>query len=400
MQNNRCILISSLFEKVSDKCQYAILHHVKNIYSQNDDIDMVVDCSKRSFLNFLENWVRDNNCFLGKYYTIDQDIYRFDIFYFEGNKIEKIELDCVCNGTDKDLLQLHSNELVSNRIEVFVDTKKFYKISDSDEIEYYIKKKAYKSANITSYMKYFKKLDSKITEEIIYNKYQSWKNYFGSRQYRAKYYVNKSQLLVKRLFEQPSLSISFLGPDGSGKSTIIKEVEHAQLFINNYYFHLKPIKTKKSSAHNEMVEDPHKYPPYSKSKSYIKLLYFIYQYNMGWLKNIFPLKIKSSLVIFDRYFDDLLVDNRRYRYGGSMMMAKLARIFIPKPDIYFILTTDPKVIYERKQEVPFEELERQVEAYNALADGKRYFQIDVNRSPEEITKEVVTIMMEKMNGRY
>ena len=132
----------------------------------------------------------------------------------------------------------------------------------------------------------------------------------------------------------------------------------------------------------------------------MKLLYFVYQYNIGWLKNIMPLKIRSSLVIFDRYFDDMLVDTRRYRYGGSLALAKLARVFMPKPDIYFILTADPKVIYERKQEVPFEELERQVKAYEALVDGKRYFHIDVNRTPEEIAKEIVTIMMEKMHERH
>jgi len=215
-----------------------------------------------------------------------------------------------------------------------------------------------------------------------------------------RWFLNKLRT-IKRIVSPTGFTVSFLGPDGSGKSTVINELLVTRLpFRRKDYFHLKPIKIKSSSAYNEMVEDPHKYPPYSKLKSYVKLLYFIYQYNMGWVKNIVPLKIKSSLVIFDRYFDDLLVDSRRYRYGGSLAMAKLARVFIPKPDIYFILTTDPKVIYERKQEVLFEELERQVEAYNALADGKRYFQIDVDRSPEEITREIVTIMMEKMHERY
>jgi len=394
-------IINNFFQKIDQfGINYAILHHIENIYSQNDDIDMIIDCSKNNFLNFLESWRKKNNCFLGKYYSIDKDIFRFDIFYFEGNKLNKIELDCVCGGIGKDLLEINSYELLKNRIEVFIGKYKFYKVSDIDEIEYYIKKKAYKNADITTYMEYLQKLDSTITEEAIYEKYQSWKNYFKSKKYRVKYYVNKVQLLVKRISEQPILSICFLGPDGSGKSTIIDEVEQSQLFINNYYFHLKPIKIKSSSANNEMVENPHKYSSYSKLKSYIKLLYFIYQYNMGWLKNIVPMKIKSSLVIFDRYFDDLLVDNKRYRYGGNMIMVKLARIFIPKPELYFILTTDAKVIYERKQEVPFEELERQIVAYSALADGNRYFQIDVNRSPEEISKEIVTIMMEKMNERY
>lgn len=206
---------------------------------------------------------------------------------------------------------------------------------------------------------------------------------------------------IKRIVNPTGFTISFLGPDGSGKSTIINELLDNRLpFRRKEYFHLKPIKSKSSSGNNTVVTDPHKHPPYSKLKSYIKLLYFVYQYNVGWFRNIIPLKIKSSLVIFDRYFDDILVDNKRYRYDGSLGMAKLARIFIQKPDIYFVLTADAKVIYERKQEVPFDELERQTEAYESMADGKRYFKIDVNRSPEEITKEIVTIMMEKMNDRY
>lgn len=206
---------------------------------------------------------------------------------------------------------------------------------------------------------------------------------------------------IKRILNPTGLTISFLGPDGSGKSTIIDTILEKRLpFRRDDYFHLKPVIAKKVSLSDEMVTDPHKYAPYSPLKSYIKLLYFIYQYNFGWIKNILKLKIKSSLVIFDRYFDDMLVDYKRYRYGGSLKIAKFIRYFISKPDLYFILIADPDVIYKRKQEVPFEELERQVKKYRELADGKRYFSIDVNRNPQEISKEIITIMMEKMNERY
>ena len=204
--------------------------------------------------------------------------------------------------------------------------------------------------------------------------------------------------IIKRILNPTGFSIAILGPDGAGKSTVINEIMAIYLpFRRKDYFHLKPLYSKGISS---TVEDPHQFPPYSKLKSYIKLLYFVYQYNFGWIKNIVPLKIKSSLVIFDRYYDDLLVDNKRYRYGASKTFAKFIRFFIPKPDLYFILTTDAKIIYKRKQEVPFAELERQIKGYRALADGKRYFNIDVNRTPDEIVKEITLIMMEKMNERY
>ena len=105
------------------------------------------------------------------------------------------------------------------------------------------------------------------------------------------------------------------------------------------------------------------------------------------------------MVIFDRYYDDILVDPKRFRYGGNLAFANFMRKFIPKPDLYFILIADAKIIYERKQEVPFEELERQIEAYKKLIDGERYILIDVNRTPREIVDEIENIMYGKLNEK-
>ena len=188
-----------------------------------------------------------------------------------------------------------------------------------------------------------------------------------------------------------NVSICFLGPDGSGKTTIIDGLVKKSLFKRTLYFHLKPIH-KPVGYVSEVADNPHGEKPYSKFKSYIKLFYFICQYNFGWLKNIFLLKNDSKLIVFDRYFDDVLVDNLRYRYSGSYLVAKLFLNFIPKPDIYFILSTKASIIYQRKQEVSLAELERQIMGYNNLCDNKRYNYIEVNRLPEEIIQDIIQII--------
>ncbi len=192
-------------------------------------------------------------------------------------------------------------------------------------------------------------------------------------------------------------SIAFLGSDGSGKSTIIDLLTQSQElpYSGMEYFHLKPLKQKSSS---QMVEDPHEKPLYSKAKSYLKLLFFIYQYNKGWIKNILGEKKSNKLIIFDRYYDDLLVDYKRYRYGGSIAFAKFVRYFIPKPDLYFILVGDAELIYARKKEVAFDELKRQIMGYKELGDNQRYFIIDVGRTPEEIIDEILIIIKQNNNA--
>ena len=213
------------------------------------------------------------------------------------------------------------------------------------------------------------------------------------------YWFKDTIRVLKRILNPTGISIAFLGPDGSGKTTIINGLVNSNLpFRQTNYFHLKPIEN--SDKKITVTSDPHKFKPYNGLKSFVKLCYFFYQYNFGWLKNIIALKVRSSLIIFDRYYDDLIADNRRYRYGGGDFFAKFFRLFIKKPALYFILVTDAKTIYKRKQEVAFTELERQVEKYKSLADQKRYFEIDVSKTPDLIVKDVQSILMKKMYERY
>jgi thymidylate kinase len=75
---------------------------------------------------------------------------------------------------------------------------------------------------------------------------------------------------------------------------------------------------------------------------------------------------RSTLVLFDRHFIDILVDARRYRYGGPAWLLRLIWRLLSKPDLIVLLDAPTEVLQGRKQEVSFEETARQRLAYQRL----------------------------------
>jgi len=406
--------------------EYCIINGYKDIVEEVDtesDIDILF--KQKDFLQInkiINHFCKEQNIIMVQ--VLHHDLWAKNIFLFNPKDGKYLNLDLYGELSRKEIIFFKEKEIFSSlsiykSIPILSPEKEFvnYLIKKLDKNDLsisnfmhlhslYQNNKSKCKDSLNSFFPTLYATVSDIFEAKDFELMQRTRDQIISDFYSLKNIDYKKMFLninrtIERIFKPTGLTISFLGPDGSGKSTVIDGLlENRFPFRRKDYFHLKPIVSKVSSTNNEMITDPHKYNPYSKLKSYTKLLYFIYQYSSGWIKNISKLKIKSSLIIFDRYFDDMIVDNKRYRYGGSKVIAKLACFFIPKPEVYFILTADAQIIYERKQEVPFEELERQIVEYRALTDGKRYFNIEVNRTPEEIVKEITLIMMDKMNERY
>jgi thymidylate kinase len=98
-------------------------------------------------------------------------------------------------------------------------------------------------------------------------------------------------------------------------------------------------------------------------------------------------------VLFDRYHGDLLVDPRRYRYGGPMWLARLACRLMPQPDRVIFLDAEPVVLLSRKQEIDEASLARSRSGYVSLcATHPRFETIDASRPLDEVAALVMEII--------
>ena len=80
---------------------------------------------------------------------------------------------------------------------------------------------------------------------------------------------------------------------------------------------------------------------------------------------------QGKLVLFDRFYADLLNDPIRYRYGGSRVFASIVFKWMPKPDLIILLDAEAEVLYARKPEVEMGELKKIVSRYRDYIDNEK-----------------------------
>jgi thymidylate kinase len=91
-------------------------------------------------------------------------------------------------------------------------------------------------------------------------------------------------------------------------------------------------------------------------------------FTTGYIVAIRSALSRNALVIFDRFYHDLLIDPKRYRFAGPLWLVRAVSRIVPPRDLFFVvLDADEQTILSRKQQLPPEEIRRQRRAYREFA---------------------------------
>jgi thymidylate kinase len=355
----------------------------------------------------------------------------FVFLWFEGIELRSLAVDIIFEHRRSGLISLLGEELVASRIR----HRDFWVASPQVEFTYLLAKRTWKGTASPRQARRLKVLaellgpeqaaklagkiflgglkrrvvdacvDGSIDELLGSISAQPWRT--GLLRHPLgliRFLLGEGLRIVRRWFQPTGLFVVVLGPDGVGKSTVVGRLTEAlgPCFRRQRIFHWRPMVIAPQKETGMPATDPHDEPPRGALGSIVALLAIFLDYWLGFAFVLRPFLARSGLIVFDRYYHDLLVDPIRYRYGGPMWLAKFLARFIPPPDLLFlVLDAGDEVILSRKREVPPKELRRQREGYRQFTVGsKKATLVNAERGIERTLGEATQFVVEFLTQRF
>ncbi len=205
------------------------------------------------------------------------------------------------------------------------------------------------------------------------------------------------------ILSRTGFSVGFTGPDGSGKTTVIdRTIERlgAVFATAHAYYHFRPalFGNLGEVAHSAGIKkdvdrnysDPHRGGRTGLFSSLMRLAYYSTDYIAGYFAKVKTKTRITRLVIFDRYFTDIICDSRRSRIYLPMRFLNLWRkLFIPSLDYNILLTASSETILSRKRELDEAGIRDINDRIDYLAHQKGYLKVLNESTPDDAVTSIL-----------
>ena len=422
-------LTSSIFEFLNENSKYAVLRNYEGLPLNNISRDIDILLEKKEFLKIESSIIKIIIASEFKITTLyrSEKISTYVCAALSNGVIELVQFDFFFNTSLFGILLLDTTSVLNSKKfngAIFHVSKEYEFLDKYIQLKFLNKTYPQKYKALEDVMRKNRLLPNILKVTFGITNFTELENITTSNLRRRILLQNFKvkpfeQILLLILFfwnyfrnklAYKGFSIGFTGPDGAGKTTVINAIvkELSQVYSDIQLLHFRPTvipnlgeaaqKTKLKSKLDLDYSKPHRGSQTSKTNSFIRLLYYSIDYIIGYFFKIRPFLVRRSVVIFDRYFTDIIADSRRSRiFLNPKILYWFGKVFIPKLDYNILLTAHKDIILARKQELTAEGIDNINEKLNYLSEKRDYYLVFNERTYEEAVQKILTVIFEKQH---
>jgi thymidylate kinase len=193
--------------------------------------------------------------------------------------------------------------------------------------------------------------------------------------------------------------VALCGPDGAGKTSLSAQLAAwADLHFNGVVrLHWRPGVLPRLGAlagrEDPDPSRPHQASPSDLALSVVRLLYYWLDQLLGYGATIARRRRAGALVLLERGYWDMAVDPRRYRIQTPGSLVYILGRLLPQPDLTVVLVAEPHVLARRKDELPEQEIGRQLAAWRQLAGRRGWATVSVAQPLEQVARDIQQLIL-------